>query len=312
MVPFPRGTGIPVLVRRVFARQTRSMLACLIGGLAITLFVAAACSTLAPVAIVDQAGPFVSHDGEPDVLFHVYERPGYRSLHLSYLKSNLMENQKRFYIESGLEMRRLSSYLDASPFSATALTTLEASWRRSSRRNPFIWLRIDDAGWPARCLTCMVSQHVDADGIPQVDVVGGLSLGRFRKAHHWTLGLNALPLRPHWGALCLNTLTYGAVLHLSVAGVALLRRRMRSRAGRCPKCGYLLQGSAAFRCPECGCRTPPRSQTRVGPRAGGVRGGRASDDATAGDVDRDQQVEIEAPALGSVCGRRGSRTPTGA
>jgi hypothetical protein len=48
----------------------------------------------------------------------------------------------------------------------------------------------------------------------------------------------------------LNTLFYAAILALPLSFFPL-RRRLRARRGRCPKCNYDLAGLAGP-CPECG------------------------------------------------------------
>jgi hypothetical protein len=62
----------------------------------------------------------------------------------------------------------------------------------------------------------------------------------------------ALPLIPIWPGFAINTLLYGAALWLLLAGPGALRRIMRRRRGRCPKCNYDLRGVSGVGCPECG------------------------------------------------------------
>jgi len=62
-----------------------------------------------------------------------------------------------------------------------------------------------------------------------------------------------LPLRPIWPGLVLNTLLYALVLWLLYRGSFVLRRHIRRKRGRCPKCGYDLRGQLpGAGCPECG------------------------------------------------------------
>ena len=59
-----------------------------------------------------------------------------------------------------------------------------------------------------------------------------------------------LPLRPLWPGFAVNTLFYAAVLWLLIPGPFVLRRFIRARRGRCPKCAYPMGESAV--CSECG------------------------------------------------------------
>jgi hypothetical protein len=65
-----------------------------------------------------------------------------------------------------------------------------------------------------------------------------------------------LPLQPLWSGFVVNTLFYTAIVWLLIRGPFVLRRLIRRRRGRCPKCGYDLRGQppgpAAAACPECG------------------------------------------------------------
>lgn len=63
----------------------------------------------------------------------------------------------------------------------------------------------------------------------------------------------ALPLRPVWTGMALNTLLYSAAWFGVIALIGRWRRARRSRAGVCPKCRYDLRGLPAdAACPECG------------------------------------------------------------
>ena len=68
---------------------------------------------------------------------------------------------------------------------------------------------------------------------------------------HWFAGpRNRLPLDAVPDGFAVNTLFYAAILALPLS-IFPLRRRLRARRGRCPKCNYDLAGLAGP-CPECG------------------------------------------------------------
>ncbi len=65
--------------------------------------------------------------------------------------------------------------------------------------------------------------------------------------------LRALPLRPVWLGLTLDTAFYGALWAGLVYTFIIARRDLRARRGCCRACGYSLRGLPAdSACPECG------------------------------------------------------------
>lgn len=62
----------------------------------------------------------------------------------------------------------------------------------------------------------------------------------------------AIPLRPIWKGVLIDTGFYGALWMLPLFGLPLLRQRRRRKQGRCPRCGYDLKGAMEAGCPECG------------------------------------------------------------
>ena len=77
-----------------------------------------------------------------------------------------------------------------------------------------------------------------------------------------------LPVRPIFLGFFINTLFFAVVLWLPLRGPLVLRRHIRLKRGRCPKCGYDLRGQppdvgAGGGCPECGWNRQPE------PAAGG-------------------------------------------
>jgi len=68
-----------------------------------------------------------------------------------------------------------------------------------------------------------------------------------------------LPIRPIWPGFAVNTLLYAALLWLLMPGPFVLRRHIRVKCGRCPKCGYDLRGKHDVGCPECGWNRQPET-----------------------------------------------------
>ena len=71
-----------------------------------------------------------------------------------------------------------------------------------------------------------------------------------------------LPVVPLWPGFAVNTLFYAIILWLLIPGPFVLRRVIRLKRGRCPKCGYDLRGQlpgAGSGCPECGWNRPPET-----------------------------------------------------
>jgi len=61
-----------------------------------------------------------------------------------------------------------------------------------------------------------------------------------------------LPLRPMCPGFAINTLFYAIILWLLIPGPFVLRRLIRIKRGRCPRCGYDLRHALSGGCPECG------------------------------------------------------------
>ena len=83
-------------------------------------------------------------------------------------------------------------------------------------------------------------------------VAYGLPIGSAQFRGSTWKNAHALPLRPIWSGLAINTLFYAALLWVGFCGPFALRRHVRRKCGRCITCGYDLRGDLAAGCPECG------------------------------------------------------------
>jgi hypothetical protein len=121
------------------------------------------------------------------------------------------------------------------------------------------------AGWPLCSLAGAEHRppRPDLAGDAQTRLVG-LWKPRRRIVDWWRSDAAGLPVRPIWPGLVVNTLFYAAILWLLIAGPFMLRRVIRLKRGRCPRCGYDLRGSppevgAGGGCPECGWNRQPEA-----------------------------------------------------
>lgn len=111
-------------------------------------------------------------------------------------------------------------------------------------------------GWPAPCLWYQVVAGFDQMTMSTVDdeLAGGILLSG--RAGSRAGAFRALPLRPIWWGLALNTLLASVVWGGLLFGPVAVRRRIRRRRGRCVRCGYDLRDQVAPGCPECGAGQP--------------------------------------------------------
>ena len=130
-------------------------------------------------------------------------------------------------------------------------------------------VEIHRSGWPARCLQWFIVRRT-LNGAP-TETRGPTWLRQSWLEVPW---MNAspgvlpggvsfpdpslergLPIAPIWTGFLFNTLFYAALLYAAILALPLslvpLRRRLRARRGRCPKCNYDLAGLTGP-CPECG------------------------------------------------------------
>lgn len=77
--------------------------------------------------------------------------------------------------------------------------------------------------------------------------------------------VRAIPFRPTWPGVLVNTLFYAIVTFLlvQIRGVGIRSRRMVR--GQCPECKYDLGFNFSTGCPECGWRRPRGKRTGTGP-----------------------------------------------
>ena len=125
----------------------------------------------------------------------------------------------------------------------------------------FIW--IVKAGWPIRCWQYETwcdwvhptgtgdAGYYRFDGQPQPTYWSyGLPLEFDRFGFEPRCG-KRLPVHLIWPGFAVNTVFYALILWLLIPGPFVLRRIIRRKRGRCPKCGYDLRGDLSGGCPEC-------------------------------------------------------------
>jgi len=130
-------------------------------------------------------------------------------------------------------------------------------------RPPYVNLSIHRFGWPMRAAewhsheVSGVPRRVEATMRQQVADAAGLRTG-IERPSFIPVGKSyqprRLPVVPSWPGFAVNTLFYASILGLLICGPFALRRLVRLKRGRCPRCGYNLRGqpSTSAGCPECG------------------------------------------------------------
>lgn len=152
-------------------------------------------------------------------------------------------------------------------FSARAVTVKRAtdlSWGRlpavlAGADDPRRHGMEDARGWPRLALWCGLEQTWPDAGF---SAAGGI---RLSDATATAGDFRALPCRPIWSGLLVDSALYSAVWGVLAVFVERrpIRRWRRRRRGQCPICGYSLAGLApGAACPECGSGTE-RGQGRT-------------------------------------------------
>ncbi len=89
---------------------------------------------------------------------------------------------------------------------------------------------------------------IDTGALPLNHLLRKTPAGRF------LVNPRVLPLRPLWPGFAVNTLVFAASLWFLICGPFALRRHIRTKRGRCGKCGYPKGRSDV--CSECGKALP--------------------------------------------------------
>jgi hypothetical protein len=111
-------------------------------------------------------------------------------------------------------------------------------------------------GWPKLTLWCETYGNIRSWGPFGGPLRGGVETGLPPLKRDMGLGRSfltfprALPFRPIWPGVIVNTFFYATTLWLLFLGPFALRRIIRSRRGLCPSCAYPMGESAT--CTECG------------------------------------------------------------
>lgn len=106
-------------------------------------------------------------------------------------------------------------------------------------------------GWPALCMWDQITGVLTGNKVHSDQLHGGHLLSGEPSSR----GRNcvALPLRPLWGGLLINTIFFAMCWAVLLFGPGAFRRGRRRARGLCIVCAYDLKHNYAGGCPECGC-----------------------------------------------------------
>jgi hypothetical protein len=99
-------------------------------------------------------------------------------------------------------------------------------------------------GWPLPALRCMVTATAVLDGLTPPAWLPAMRTS--------DRPLPAIPYRPVWSGLLLNTLFFAALWSAAALFSGVARQRLRISQGHCPWCNYDLRSCPENGCPECG------------------------------------------------------------
>ena len=180
-----------------------------------------------------------------------------------------------------------------SPFSVAVLDYIPPpAWRTWGRLDFVVKHRssahgCDHAtGWPLPALWYEIGDNWARK--PTLPVLGGIPLANGGSVSD----VRALPLRPIWWGLAVDSACFGLLAFAAAAGLRRGRGVFRHRRGLCPACGYDLAGNTTGVCPECGRAVGCGGRGPLGP------GGRTKDGEVRGiEVKRAKRAK---PPLGPL------------
>lgn len=251
----PASGHLTTPARRRTGRWARRCIALLAAGAALTIAIAWACASAVRLPATGRV-VFSSTPGSLPSTATWWSRPGAIRFAFIYDTPSVAGTWDRQVVAKAAADQtaaNLRLYLEQSSWPA---------WGRAPdpAADPSImWAGVvqDARGWPAPAMWCEWTYDSSrmrrpAFGPRVLDARGGVDLTARTVRLLAPTDLRAIPLRPVWWGLILDTLFYAAVLAIPVAAAGPIRARHRRGRNRCPRCGYSLAGQRAVGCPECG------------------------------------------------------------